>query len=145
MYHSTSSISRARSHLEAIDILRGNDEDEYNIDEGFFALEEICESDISNQGIARNLANTYISGFMHSIRSKLSDKGIAEPELETLFRSIQALQTNSFSNDHELKPVRLEIASRLIDLYYEGYSKEEKLREISKLIESKEKDRGGGT
>lgn len=138
-------LLQVRTHLENVNIFRANKDDEYGIDEGFFALEEISASNTPEGEIAENLAETYMASFHQAIRSKLSDQCVPEPDLEALLRSVRALEASLFSDKFDFKSLRMELALKLIDSYYEGYSKKEKFLEIKNLISRIDNERRHGS
>jgi hypothetical protein len=70
----------------------------------------------------------------------LADPQLPEPELERLFQAVLAFDPFAASLPQTASDVKIEIARRLIDRYYEGHSPERKLeafRELAVLARGK--------
>ena len=79
---------------------------------------------------ARNEADTIAS----SIGSLLeSDRAVPEPQLEHLFKVVLAFDQSDVELPATAREVKIEIARRLIDRYYEGHSPEQKRKALEQL------------
>lgn len=126
-------IQNARSHLNKVDML--NKDTEHHIDEGFLALEDIANGSSTNKSTAENLGQTYMEKFYSTARERLSEKHIPEPELKSLLRTVSALENTTFAGKRNIESLRMEIASRLVDSYFQGYTSTERSEIIRKLME----------
>ena len=132
-------LQKARAHLNSVNLL--NRDAEYHIDEGFFTLEEIAGGDTPEKARAGNLGRTYMQRFRAAVEKKLAEKHVPEPDLEALLRSVTALEASAFASGFDTERLRLRIASRLIDSYFQGYSEAERSAEIRRLMDRIEKER----
>jgi hypothetical protein len=84
--------------------------------------------------VARNLASTYATRMIGRIRQQVgSDRGLPEPEMEHLFKVIIAFDEIDIELPSEARAVKLDLARRLIDRYYEGHSAAAKARAVDEL------------
>lgn len=133
-------LQQAKDHLNKVNPL--SRDAEYHIDQGFFVLEEIADGDSRHKSNATNLARTYMSRFHTTIREKLGEQHIPEPDLKSLLLAVIALEATRFASDFEMEPLRLEIASRLIDSYFQGYTERERSEAVQELMDCIEKEEG---
>lgn len=107
----------------------------HHLVQGFAMLEEVMARNIAGQrALACNMASTYCAKIVASIQQLLErDPAVPEPELEHLFKVVLALDETDVDLPAEARAVKIEIARRLIDCYYEGYSPEQKQAAIEQL------------
>ena len=128
----TADLQRARNHLNKVRLLDGDAA--YHIEEGFLILGDLGEGNTPEKTTAENLGKTYMSRFHSFIKEKLEDKHISQPDMESLLRSVIALETTAFNKEVDMEPLRIEIASRLIESYFQGYSDDERSEIIEELM-----------
>jgi hypothetical protein len=131
-------LQAAREHLArgeaSFRSAAGLAELEYGID---LLAEVMSAKDARNRTIATNIAKTYSTRIYLNIGAQLeADRAIPEPQLEHLFKVVVAFDQSEVELPDNARAVKIEIARRLIDRYYEGHSPEYKrnaLEELTKL------------
>jgi hypothetical protein len=108
------------------------------LEQGIDLLDEVMSGkDARNRSIAENIAKTYSTRIYRSIGTQLeADRAVPEPQLEHLFKVVLAFDLSAVELPDNARAVKIEIARRLIDRYYEGHSPEYKrnaLEELTKL------------
>jgi hypothetical protein len=101
--------------------------------DGVALLDDIASAGTAEAATARNLAATYAARIYAEAQALLADPQLPEPELEQLFRAVIAFDPFAASLPHAANDVKIEIARRLIDRYYEGHSPERKLEAFQEL------------
>lgn len=111
-----------------------------DLEEGLGLLDEIMTADEPGQrSIAKNIASAYATRIYRNITALLEeDRAIPEPQLERLFKVILAFDQGDFDLPDNARAVKIEIARRLIDHYYEGHSPEEKRKALDQLTKISE-------
>lgn len=110
------------------------------LEQGIGLLDELMSAkDARHRSIAENIAKTYSTRIYRSIAALLeSDRAVPEPLLEHLFKVVLAFDQSEIELPDNARAVKVEIARRLIDRYYEGHSPEQKrkaLEELTKISE----------
>jgi hypothetical protein len=110
------------------------------LEQGLGLLDDVMSAqNAANRAIAQNIAKTYASRIYRSIGTLLeSDRAVPEPQLEHLFKIVLAFDQSDIELPAAAREVKIEIARRLIDRYYEGHSAERKrqaLEELTKIAE----------
>jgi hypothetical protein len=110
------------------------------LEQGIGLLDEVMSAkDARHRSIAENIAKTYSTRIYRSIAALLaSDRAVPEPLLEHLFKVVLAFDQSEIELPDNARAVKVEIARRLIDRYYEGHSPEQKrkaLEELTKISE----------
>jgi hypothetical protein len=110
------------------------------LEQGLGLLDDVMSAqNAANRAIAQNIATTYASRIYRSIGTLLeSDRAVPEPQLEHLFKIVLAFDQSDIELPAAAREVKIEIARRLIDRYYEGHSAERKrqaLEELTKIAE----------
>lgn len=103
--------------------------------DGLALLDDIAGAGLAEAATARNLAAAYAARIYAQIRASLADPRLPEPELEQLFKAVIAFDPFAASLPPAASDVKIEIARRLIDRYYEGHSPERKLEAFRELAE----------
>lgn len=118
-------------------------EQTYRTEGGLAQLEEalalldvlIVDNEAKGQQIARNLAAAYAAKLCKSIAALIErDRALPEPELEHLFRVMLAFDQGDFDLPEQSGAVKIRIARRLIDRYFEGYPPEAKQKAVDELL-----------
>ncbi|HEX2138969.1 MAG TPA: hypothetical protein VHG33_04570 [Woeseiaceae bacterium] len=121
-------LSRAESTFRSADGLA-------QLEEGLALLEEvILDGAAEHRAIAGNLLSTYSNRICAAIRRRVeSDRGLPEPELEHLFKVLLAFDVANVELPEYVASLKIDVARRLIDFYYEGHSAEEKQKVLEQL------------
>jgi hypothetical protein len=105
------------------------------LEQGIALLDDLMSAkDLSQRSIAANIAKTYATRIYRSIGALLeSDRAVPEPQLEHLFKVVLAFDQSDIELPGNAREVKIEIARRLIDHYYEGHSAEQKRKALEQL------------
>jgi hypothetical protein len=106
------------------------------LEQGIDLLDEVMSGkDARNRAIAGNIATTYSTRIYRSIGAQLeADRAVPEPQLEQLFKVVLAFDSSAVELPDNARAVKIEIARRLIDRYYEGHSSEYKRQALEQLV-----------
>jgi hypothetical protein len=106
------------------------------LQQGIDLLDEVMSGkDARNRTIAENIAKTYSTRIYRSIGAQLeADRAIPEPQLEHLFKVVLAFDQSEVELPDNARTVKIEIARRLIDRYYEGHSPQKKRAALEQLV-----------
>jgi hypothetical protein len=118
----------AREHLARA-------EASYRSAAGLGLLDDLLSAKSSaHRAVAENLAKTYATRIYRSITTLLAgDRAVPEPQLEHLFKVVLAFDQSEVELPDNARAVKIEIARRLIDRYYEGHSPEHKRKALEQL------------
>jgi hypothetical protein len=110
------------------------------LEQGIGLLDDVMSGkDARHRAIAQNIAKTYTTRIYASISALLeADRAVPEPLLEHLFKVVLAFDQSEIDLPDNARAVKVEIARRLIDRYYEGHSAEYKrqaLEQLTKIAE----------
>jgi hypothetical protein len=110
------------------------------LEQGLGLLDDVLSGEnTGHRTIAQNIAKTYSTRIYRSIGALLAaDRAIPEPLLEHLFKVVLAFDQSEIELPDNAREVKVEIARRLIDRYYEGHSPERKrqaLEQLTKIAE----------
>jgi hypothetical protein len=84
---------------------------------------------------AANLAGAYAARFFARIAAALAgDAALPEPELEQLFQTALAFDRVTVPLPERAADLKVEVARRLIDRYYEGHPPEATRRALEELV-----------
>jgi hypothetical protein len=130
----------AREHLARAEADYRSTSGLAELEQGIGLLDDVMSGkDASHRSIAANIAKTYATRIFRSIGSLLeADRSVPEPQLEHLFKVVIAFDQSEIELPENARAVKVEIARRLIDRYYEGHSPEYKrkaLEELTKITE----------
>ena len=105
------------------------------LEQGIGLLDDVMSAkDASHRAIAGNIAKTYTTRIYRSIGALLeADRAVPEPQLEHLFKVVLAFDQSAIELPDTARAVKVEIARRLIDHYYEGHSAEQKRQALEQL------------
>jgi hypothetical protein len=108
--------------------------------EGLALLDDVLVAGDARHGeIARNLAATYAGRLYERIKRLLdSDRAVPEPELEHFFKVVLAFDQIIGALPASARALKIEVARRLIERYYEGHPPEKKLEALRALGELEE-------
>jgi hypothetical protein len=123
-------LAAARTHLAKAESTLMTREGLADLDDGLALLEGLIEdrgSAGSISTVARNLGATYTTRIYGWIKRQIDTRrNLTEPELEHLFAVMRAFDATVFDLPPEAVRLKIEVARRLVDLYYEGRSDAEK-------------------
>lgn len=105
------------------------------LEQGLGLLDEVLLAKGSaHRAVAENIAKTYTTRIYRSIAALLdSDRAVPEPQLEHLFKVVLAFDQSEVELPDNAREMKIEIARRLIDHYYEGHSAEQKRKALEEL------------
>lgn len=105
------------------------------LEQGIALLDDVMSGkDASHRSIAANIAKTYATRIYRSIGALLeADRAVPEPLLEHLFKVLLVFDQSEIELPENARTVKVEIARRLIDRYYEGHSAERKREALEQL------------
>jgi hypothetical protein len=125
----------AREHLARGEASYGSAAGLAELQQGLGLLDDVMSAKIASQRtIAENIGKTYATRIYRSIGVLLeSDRAVPEPQLEHLFKVVLAFDQSDIELPDQAREVKIEIARRLIDRYYEGHSPEQKRKALEQL------------
>ena len=103
--------------------------------EGLAFLEDVIGSGTATAvKTARNLATSYAARVYGRIDAVVStDLHLPEPELEHFFKVLLAFDPIAEALPESARELKIEVARRLVDRYYEGHSPEQKQEALDAL------------
>ena len=107
------------------------------LEQGIGLLDDVMSAkNAGDRSIAANIAKSYATRIYRSIGALLeADRAVPEPQLEHLFKVVLAFDQSAIELPDNARAVKVEIARRLIDRYYEGHSAERKRQALEQLME----------
>jgi hypothetical protein len=128
-------LSAAREHLARGEASYRSAAGLAELEQGIVLLDDVMSAkNAGHRAIAENIAKTYTTRIYRSIGALLeSDRAIPEPQLEHLFKVVLAFDQSEIELPDNARAVKVEIARRLIDRYYEGHSAEQKRQALEQL------------
>ncbi|HKU17613.1 MAG TPA: hypothetical protein VJQ52_24675 [Steroidobacteraceae bacterium] len=125
----------AREHLARAEAAYGSAAGLAELEQGLGLLDDLMSGkDARQRSIAQNIATTYASRIFRSIGAVLDgDRAVPEPQLEHLFKVVLAFDQSDIELPPAARTIKIEIARRLIDRYYEGHSPEAKRKALEQL------------
>lgn len=105
------------------------------LEQGVGLLDDVMSAkNAADRSIAENIAKSYATRIYRSIGALLdADRAVPEPQLEQLFKVVLAFDQIEIELPENARAVKVEIARRLIDRYYEGHSAEYKRKAVEEL------------
>lgn len=105
------------------------------LEQGVGLLDDVMSAkNAADRSIAENIAKSYATRIYRSIGALLdADRAVPEPQLEHLFKVVLAFDQIEIELPENARAVKVEIARRLIDRYYEGHSAEYKRKAVAEL------------
>lgn len=133
-------LQAAREHLARGEASYGSAAGLAELEQGLGLLDDLMSGkNESHRAVAANIAMTYATRIYGSISRLLNgDRAVPEPQLEHLFKVVLAFDQSEVELPDNAREVKVEIARRLIDRYYEGHSPERKrqaLEQLTKIAE----------
>lgn len=130
----------AREHLARGEASFGSAAGLAELEQGLGLLDDVMSArNAGDRAVAENIAKTYATRIYRSIGMLLAgDRAVPEPQLEHLFKVVLAFDQSEVELPATAREVKIEIARRLIDRYYEGHSPEQKrqaLEQLTKIAE----------
>jgi hypothetical protein len=125
----------AREHMARGEVSYGSAAGLAELEQGLALLDDLISAkNSSHRAVAANLAMTYATRIYRSIAGLLNgDRAVPEPQLEHLFKVVLAFDQSEVELPDNAREVKVEIARRLIDRYYEGHSPEQKRKALEQL------------
>jgi hypothetical protein len=136
-------LSAAREHLSQAEAAYDTQDGLRRLEEGLALLEEVIAAQAADHAtVARNLARTYSNRIVSAIRARVeNDRALPEPELEHLFAVMLAFDQVDLEPPAEARTLKISIARRLIDRYYEGCSPADKEKALEQLAQISQGDK----
>jgi hypothetical protein len=134
----------AREHLSQAEARLRSEEGLFHLEEGLALLEEVMSGEASEfRSVARNLGIAYSTKICGTVKELVeTDNALPEPDLEHFFKMVLAFDERGFELPEHARSTKINLARRLVDRYYEGYSAEEKQAALEQLAEiSKQRPR----
>ena len=132
-------LQAAREHLARGEASYGSPAGLAELEQGLGLLDDVMSANAAQRTIAENIAKSYATRIYRSIGAVLDrDRAVPEPQLEHLFKVVLAFDQSEIALPDQAREVKIEIARRLIDRYYEGHSAEQKrqaLEQLTKIAE----------
>lgn len=133
-------LRAAREHLARAEASYRSAAGLAELEQGLGLLDDIlAANNAAQRTVAENIAKTYATRIYRSIAAVLAgDRAVPEPQLEHLFKVVLAFDQSDIELPDNAREVKIEIARRLIDRYYEGHSPERKrqaLEQLTKIAE----------
>jgi hypothetical protein len=126
-------LAAARHHLATAESGFRTPEGLAHLEEGLTLLEQVA-LDGEHRSVAGNLLTTYSARICDSVRQRFeADAGLPEPELQHLFRLLLAFDSVELELPAYVRTLKIDIARRLIDRWYEGHTPEEKQEALELL------------
>ena len=125
-------LAAARKHLSRAESAYRSEDGLFHLEEGLALLEEVALDNAAryraiDRTIAANLLSTYSTRICESVKKLVeTDPGLPEPELEHLFKVLLAFDAGELELPEYVRSLKIDVVKRLVDLYYEGHSAEEK-------------------
>ena len=134
-------LQDARKCLAEAEAEYGTEEGLVRLGEGLALLDDVLVAgDARHTLIAKNLAATYAARLYGRIERQLDgDRAVPEPELEYFFKLVLAFDQIVGALPASARALKIEVARRLIERYYEGHPQERKL-EALRALEQLEED-----
>ena len=128
-------LASAREHLSRAESDYRTEDGLFHLEEGLALLEDVALDGAPEQrDVAANLLSTYSTRICESVRTLIeTDPAVPEPDLEHLFKVLLAFDSQELELPAYVRSLKIEVVKRLIDLYYEGHSEEEKQRMLEQL------------
>jgi hypothetical protein len=128
-------LSAAREHLARGEASYGSAAGLAELEQGLGLLDDLLSAkSFAHRAVAENIAKTYSTRIYRSIAVLLeSDRAVPEPQLEHLFKVVLAFDQSDVALPDNAREVKIEIARRLVDRYYEGHSPEQKRKALEQL------------
>jgi len=128
-------LTAAREHLARGEARYRSAAGLAELEQGLGLLDEILSAqDSAHRTVAENIVKTYATRIYRSITALLEgDRAVPEPQLEHLFKIVLAFDQSEVELPGNAREVKVEIARRLIDRYYEGHSPQQKRKALEQL------------
>lgn len=128
-------LASARAHLSQAESGYRSKDGLFHLEEGLALLDEVALDGAKEcRAVAANLLTRYSTKICESIKSLVeTDRGLAEPDLEHLFKVLLAFDAGELELPAYVRSLKIDVVRRLIDLYYEGHSVEEKRKALERL------------
>jgi hypothetical protein len=130
-------LNAAREHLARGEASYRSAAGLADLEQGIALLDDVMAAkNAGDRSIAANIAKSYATRIYRSIGALLeADHAVPEPQLEHLFKVVLAFDQSAIELPDNARAVKVEIARRLIDRYYEGHSAERKRQALKQLME----------
>jgi len=134
-------LELARNQLRRAEQLGLVEESAYLLDEAAYALDKAIRIP-QERKVAQNLGTVYGTRFRRWINESLEDRSASEQRLELLLLIANALKDNPVYRCGGISESRIAIVRRLLDKYFEGWTDEERERELARIFDARRATNG---
>jgi len=129
-------LCAAREHLAKAEAAYRTADGLFHLEEGLMLLDDLATGGAAHdRTVARNVAATYADRIYGSIARLLeADRAVPEPLLEHLFKVLLAFDHGDFVLPANANVVKVSVARRLIDRYYEGHDAATRQQAVEQLM-----------
>lgn len=103
------------------------------LEEGLGLLADALDEPSPVEGLARNLGAAYARALYGRITARLATPHVSEPELEQMFALVRTLDDRDVPLPERAREVKIDLVTRLVNLYCEGRSRAERERVLAQL------------
>ena len=130
-------LTSAREHLARAEATWRTADGLFHLEEALVLIDALATDERSqHRALARNVARAYATRIYSEISKGLErDRAVPEPELEHSFRIVLAFDQCELELPDTARAIKIEIARRLIDRYYEGHADEQKRTALEQLAQ----------
>jgi hypothetical protein len=126
-------LARARALLARAEAVPSWAEARVALEEGLALLADALDEPSPEQGLARNLGAAYARALYGRITARLAAPHVSEPELEQMFALVRTLDDRHLPLQERARDVKIDLVTRLVNLYCEGRSPAERERVLAQL------------
>ena len=128
-------LTAARTHLACAEADYRSKDGLAHLQEGLALLEGVAfDGAPKDKTVAANLLDKYSRTICEAIKRTVDgDRALTEPELEQLFAVLLAFDATDLDLPDYVRSLKIDVVKRLIDLYYEGYSADQKREALAQL------------
>jgi hypothetical protein len=126
-------LARARAFLAKAEAAATWADARGPLEEGLALLADALDAKPPARDVARNLGATYARTLYRRIEARLAAPQVSEPELEQMFALVRALDDRELPLPEHARDVKIDVVTRLVNLYCEGRSPAERQRVLEQL------------
>lgn len=129
-------LQRARELLARAEAAYRSEDGLAHVEGALALLDDVIESGGAGEHkeVARNLASTYADRIISRVAELVeNDPGLPEPEMERFFRLVLAFDDAAVEPPAAARSVKIRLARRLLDRYYEGCPPRDKQKALQEL------------
>lgn len=135
----SANLSKAQNALSSFESNLGRDDAVRHLSEGLDYLYEVVMDSGAEAVRAQAIGDRYVAVGLKYVKSVLASGSATEPELESAHHLMQELKEYEFGAADEIRQVASETVTQLFDKYYTGYSNQEKIKILERLIDERKR------